>query len=120
MKMNQIILVGRPGKDPETKQTPSGAKVVTISLGIDRRTKDGKSATDWIDCTVWGKTADVAEQYVKKGDRIGVVGSLQTRTWQAQDGTNRKAYFVLVDRLELMGDKKPSTAEQGGDVPFEV
>lgn len=119
--MNQIILVGRPGKEPEVKTTPSNQKVVTLSLGVDRRTKDGKNATDWIDCTIWGKTADVAEKYVKKGDRIGVVGSLQTRTWQAQDGTNRKAFFVLVDRLELLSDKKnPSADGQDIGVPFEV
>ena len=118
--MNYVMLIGRPGREPETKTTPSGSKVVTLSLGVDRKGKDGKKETGWIDCTVWGKTADVVEQYVKKGEKVCVCGSLQTRTWQAQDGQNRKAYFVLVDRVELLGGSRPQNNEQSGDVPFEV
>ena len=119
--MNQIILVGRPGREPETKNTPSGAKVVTISLGVDRRGKNNTKETDWIDCTAWGQTADFVEKYVRKGERIGIIGSLQTRTWQSQDGQNRKAYFVLVDKVELLGSKSDSKPdEESGEVPFEV
>lgn len=118
--MNYVMLIGRTGREPEIKNTPSGSKVVTLSLGVDRKGKDGKKETDWIDCTVWGKTADVVEQYVKKGEKVCVCGSLQTRTWQGQDGQNRKAYFVLVDRVELLGAPKPQNNEQSGDVPFEV
>ena len=118
--MNYVMLIGRTGREPEVKTTPSGSKAVMISLGIDRKTKDGNKETDWIDCTSWGKTADVIEQYVKKGDKVCVSGSLQTRTWQAQDGQKRKAYFVLVDRVELLGGSRPQNNEQSGDVPFEV
>lgn len=134
--MNIITLVGRPGKEPEAKLTPNGNKVVTISLGVDRRGKDNKKETDWIDCQAWGKTADFVEGYVKKGERVGIVGSLQTRTWEAQDGSNRKAYFVVIDKVELMGDKKTESAapvvqaktpsapvqteEVGGELPFEI
>ena len=115
--MNYVMLIGRTGREPETKNTPSGSKVVTLSLVVERKTKDGKE-TDWIDCTCWGKTADVVEQYVKKGDKVCVCGSLQTRTWQAQDGQNRKVYFVLVDRVELLG-ARPQNNESVG-MPFEV
>lgn len=108
--MNNVILIGRPGKEPETRTTPSGAKVVTISLGVDRRTKDNKKETDWIDCTAWGKTADFVEGYVKKGERICIQGQLQTRTWQDQNGQNRKIFFVLVDKCELLGDRRSETA----------
>lgn len=108
--MNIITLVGRPGKEPEAKLTPNGNKVVSISLGVDRRGKDNKKETDWIDCQAWGKTADFVEGYVKKGERVGIVGSLQTRTWEAQDGSNRKAYFVVIDKVELMGDRRDSAA----------
>lgn len=133
--MNIITLVGRPGKEPEAKTTPNGNKVVTISLGVDRRGKDNKKETDWIDCQAWGKTADFVEGYVKKGERVGIVGSLQTRTWEAQDGSNRKAYFVVIDKVELMGDRRDSAAptvqaktpsapvqteEVGGELPFEI
>lgn len=98
--MNQIILVGRPGREPETKQTPSGAKVVTISLGVDRRGKNNTKETDWIDCTAWGQTADFVEKYVRKGE---------------------KAYFVMVDKVELLSSKSDSKPDaESGDVPFEV
>ena len=133
--MNIITLVGRPGKEPEAKTTPNGNKVVTISLGVDRRGKDNKKETDWIDCQAWGKTGDFVEGYVKKGERVGIVGSLQTRTWEAQDGSNRKAYFVVIDKVEMMGDRRDSAApvvqaktpsapvqteEVGGELPFEI
>lgn len=108
--MNNVILIGRPGKEPEVKTTPTGSKVVNFSLGVDRRGKDNKKETDWIDCNAWGKTADFVEGYVKKGDRICVMGQLQTRTWQDQNGQNRKAYFVLIDKVELLGSSKTETA----------
>ena len=118
--MNYVMLIGRAGREPEVKNTPSGSKVVTLSLGVDRKGKDGKKDVDWIDCTSLGKTADVVEAYVKKGEKVCVCGSLQTRTWQGQDGQNRKAYFVLVDKIELLGGSKPQDNGQSGDVPFEV
>lgn len=137
--MNIITLVGRPGKEPEAKLTPNGNKVVNLSLGVDRRGKDNKKETDWIDCQAWGKTADFVEGYVKKGERVGIIGSLQTRTWEAQDGSNRKAYFVVIDKVELMENKKTESAaptvqaekpvqaeaptnqaEEHYDLPFEI
>lgn len=121
--MNIVAIIGRCGRDPEIKTTPSGSKVVALSVGVDRRTKD-KTETDWIDCTAWGKTAEVIEQYVHKGDRIGVKGSLQTRSWQTQDGQNRKTTFVLVDNFDLLSDKKTETPSEiptkPNDMPFEI
>ena len=122
--MNQIILVGRLGKDPESKKTASGTEVVTFSLGVDRRGKDGKKEVDWIDCTAWSKTGEVVMDYVHKGDRLGVIGTLQTRTWQTENGENRKVYFVLVDKVEFLSEPK-TQAEQAptkpeNEVPFEV
>lgn len=134
--MNIITLVGRPGNQPEAKFTANGSKVVNLSLGVDRRGKDNTKETDWIDCTAWGKTADFVEGYVRKGERVGIVGSLQTRTWEADDGSKRKNYFVVIDKVELMENKKPDSAapvvqaktpsapvqteEVGGELPFEI
>ena len=122
--MNQIILVGRLGEDPESKKTASGTEVVTFSLGVDRRGKDNKKEVDWIDCTAWSKTGEVVMGYVHKGDRLGVIGTLQTRTWKTEDGQNRKAYFVMVDKVEFLSEPK-TQAEQAQtkpeyEVPFEV
>ena len=130
--MNSITLVGRLGTAPEGKTTTTGQKVVTFSLGVDRRGKNNQKETDWIDCTAWGKTGDFVEAYAKKGDRFGVVGSLQTRSWTASDGSKRKAYFVLIDKAELLEPKRteepkpePMTVpteepKTEDDMPFEI
>lgn len=121
--MNIVAIIGNCGRDPEVKTTPSGSKVVTLSLGVTRRNKD-KNETDWIDCTAWGKTADFIEQYIHKGDRIGVKGSLQTRSWQTQDGQNRKTYFVLIDNIDLLSERRSEVSSQvptkPDDMPFEI
>ena len=108
--MNSINLTGRLGQDPKVGNVPSGSKVATLSLGVERKTKEGKT-TDWIDCVAWGKTADVIEQYTHKGDRIGITGTLQTRTYETANGDKRKAYEVLIERLEFLGERKPDAAQ---------
>ena len=117
--MNNISLVGRLGKDPETKTTASGSPVTMFSLGVDRISKDKQREVDWIDCTAWGKTGEVIQSWCKKGHRIGVTGSLQTRSWKTDDGQNRKVYFVLVDKVEFLESAK-SGQNNSDDMPFET
>lgn len=107
--MNSINLTGRLGQDPKVGNVPSGSKVATLSLGVERKTKEGKT-TDWIDCVAWGKTADVIEQYTHKGDRIGITGTLQTRTYETASGEKRKVYEVLIEKLEFLGAQSPAQA----------
>ena len=108
--MNSVNLVGRLGQDPKVGNVTSGSKVATLSLGVERKTKEGKT-TDWIDCVAWGKTADVIEQYTHKGERIGITGTLQTRTYETANGDKRKAYEVLIEKLEFLGERKPDAAQ---------
>ena len=108
--MNSINLTGRLGQDPKVGNVPSGSKVATLSLGVERKTKEGKT-TDWIDCVAWGKTADVIEQYTHKGERIGITGTLQTRTYETANGDKRKVYEVLIEKLEFLGERKPDEAQ---------
>lgn len=108
--MNSVNLVGRLGQDPKVGNVPSGSKVATLSLGVERKTKEGKT-TDWIDCVAWGKTADVIEQYLKKGDRIGITGTLQTRTYETANGDKRKVVEILIERLEFLSERKPDAAQ---------
>lgn len=125
--MNNVSIVGRNTKELEAKSLPSGSKVVNFCIAVDRRTKDDK-VTDYIDCVAWGKTADLIAQYVKKGDRIGVIGSITTRSYQDRDGKNRKATEVLVDRVEFLSDvsrhEAPAPEEPAQDepqaLPFEI
>ena len=118
--MNNIVLVGRLGKDPETRNTANGTPVISFSLGVDRIQK-GERVVDWIDCTAFDKTGKLIMDWVKKGHRIGVAGTLQTRSWKDNDNKNHKFTFVMVDKVEFLNDK--SQAEQAptrpDDMPFE-
>lgn len=109
--MNICILSGRTGRDPEVKTTPSGSKVVSFSIAIDKRGKDGQKETTWANCTAWGKTADFVQQYVKKGSAIEIVGQFQTRTYE-KDGQMKTVSFFLVDKVGFQQGSAPSTEQQ--------
>ena len=98
--MNIVILTGRMTKDAETKTLSTGSTITSFTLAVDR---GGKSKeTDFIDCKAWGKTGDFVSQYFSKGKPITVVGKIQTRTYEAQDGSKRKVVDVLVASVEFV------------------
>ena len=98
--MNIVILTGRMTKDAETKTLSTDSTITSFTLAVDR---GGKSKeTDFIDCKAWGKTGDFVSQYFSKGKPITVVGKIQTRTYEAQDGSKRKVVDVLVDSVEFV------------------
>lgn len=117
--MNNISLIGRLTKEPELKSTSNGNKVISFCLAVDRRTKE--KATDWIDCVAWNKTAEIIAQYCHKGKMLSVTGSLQTRTWEGNDGNKHKVTEVNVMSIDLLGgsDKadKPSEEAVTADEP---
>ena len=116
--MNVVVLSGRVGKKPEVRNTPTGQKAVTFSVANDRKDKSGNKITDWFNCTAWGNTADFIEQYVDKGSAIEVTGSLQTRSWETEDGQKKTIYFVLVDKVNFsVGNTKKE--EKAEELPFE-
>lgn len=105
--MNSVVLVGRTTKDIELRRTGSGTAVASFTLAVNRdfRTQDGQDA-DFIQCVAWKKTAELLEQYVHKGDRIAVTGSIRTRNYTGNDG--RKVYVteVLANNVEFLETKK--------------
>ena len=105
--MNKVILIGRFGKDPEVKTTSGGNNVAAFAIAVDRdyRAGDGNRITDWISCTAWKKTADFIGKYFHKGDKILVEGSLQTRSYEAQDGSKRNVCDVVVNHCEFVDGK---------------
>lgn len=107
--MNNVILIGRLTKDPETTQTQSGHTVVRFSLAVDRRGRD--AGADFPTCVAFDKTAELIGKYCKKGDRLGVIGRIQTGSYE-KDG--RKVYTtdVIVHEIELMGGKREESAPQ--------
>lgn len=118
--MNSVILVGRMVADPELKTTQTGLEVTSFRVAVDRPySKDGEKKADFIDVVAWRKTAAFICQYFSKGKPIAVKGSLQTRTYETQDGSKRYVTEVLADNVEFVpGNKKDAqTGAQGYSRP---
>lgn len=104
--MNKVILMGRLVADPELKTTPSGLSVTTVRVAVNRRfSADGTNTADFFDVVCWRQTADFVAKYFTKGRMIGVVGSLQTRSWTDKNGNKRYVTEVIADEAYFCGDK---------------
>lgn len=106
--MNRVVLVGRLTRDPELRAMPSGNNVASFTLAINRnfKNKDGNIDADFINVSVFGKQAENVSKYVFKGSLLGVEGRIQTRSYDAQDGSKRYVTEVIADQVEFMGSKK--------------
>lgn len=114
MSLNLVNLVGRVGGDPDVKYFESGSVKCRLTLAVDRRTRNDDQP-DWFNLELWGKTAEVAANYVRKGGLIGVSGALKLDTWQDKaTGVDRSSPVIRVDRLELLGSKRDNEAAAGG------
>ena len=112
--VNKVILVGNLGRDPEIRTMQSGDKVANLSLATsetwnDRQTGERRERTEWHRVVIFGRVADVAEQYLRKGSKVYVEGSLQTRKWQDQSGQDRYSTEVV-----LSGPRGQMTMLDGG------
>jgi len=105
--MNKVILVGRLTKDPELRATTSGISVCSFTVACDRKfVKAGEERkADFINCIAWRQSAEAISKYFTKGNRIALEGSIQTRTWQDNEGKNRYATEVVVDQWEFAQSK---------------
>ena len=100
MSLNIVNLVGRVGRDPEVKYFESGTVLCTLTLAVNRRSSKRDEA-DWFNLKIWGKTAEIAANYVRKGSLIGVHGSLEIETWKDRNtGVDRSSPIIKVDRLD--------------------
>lgn len=107
--MNKVILIGRLVADPEIRSTNSGTKVASYRLAVDRRKKsDGTQEADFFTCIAWDKSASFVQQYLSKGRKIAVEGRLQSRTYDAQDGSKRSVVEVMVDSHEFCDSNNQS------------
>ena len=105
MGINSVTLVGRAGRDPEVRYFESGTVVANLTMAVNRRNRDDEP--DWFNLEIWGKQAQVAADYVKKGSLIGITGSFKLDSWKDRNtGEDRNKPVVRVDRLELLGSKK--------------
>ena len=126
--MNKVILMGRLARDPDVRTTQSGKSVAQMTLAVDRRRgADGKQDADFLALIAWEKIADIAATSLHKGSKILVEGRLQSRSYNAQDGSKRYVTEVIVSNLEFCEGRKQETSETTGqfgnpvsdrDIPF--
>ena len=117
--MNKTILMGRITKDIELRQTQSGTAVASFTIAVNRRfTKEGQQNADFINCVAWKQQAEFISKHFGKGRMIGIVGNLQSRSWEGQDGKKQYATDVVVDEVYFTGEKKEeaTTGNSGADV----
>lgn len=106
--MNKVVLVGRLTKDPELRNTNSGLPVAAFTVAINRtfKNKEGNYDADFINVSIFGKQAENVSKYCFKGSQVGVDGRIQTRSYDAEDGTKRYVTEVIADNVEFLGSKK--------------
>ena len=111
--VNKVIIVGNLGADPETRYLPSGEAVTNIRVATSDRWKDKtsgemKEATEWHRISFFGRLAEVAGEYLKKGSQVYVEGSLRTRKWQDKEGQDRYSTDIRADVMQMLGRKEGS------------
>lgn len=119
--VNKVILIGNLGRDPEVRFTQGGTPVANFTMATTERWNDPsgekKERTEWHRIVVWGKQAEVAAEYLKKGRSVYVEGSLQTREWTDRDGNKRYTTEVRAQRLQFLGARPD---DRGGSAPAPV
>lgn len=113
--MNKVILMGRLTRDPDVRTTQGGKSVAQMTLAVDRRRgADGQQEADFLSLVAWEKLADIAGQYLHKGSKILVEGRLQSRSYDAQDGSKRYVTEVILSGLEFCESRKQEAAGPAG------
>ena len=116
--VNKVIIVGNLGKDPETRYAPSGDAVTNIVVATTETWKDKASgekreATEWHRVVFFGKLAEIAGQYLKKGSQVYLEGKLKTRKWQDKDGQDRFTTEINADEMKMLGSKGDGQQQEG-------
>lgn len=107
---NLVVLTGRLTADPELKTTSNGISVTAFSIAVDRRYRSGEERqTDFINIVAWRQSAEFITKYFKKGNLIGIEGSIQTRRYQDKNGNNRTAFEVVVNNVQFVESKRDSS-----------
>jgi single-strand DNA-binding protein len=108
--INKVILVGNLGKDPETRYMPSGSAVTNLTLATSESWKDKQSGeqqerTEWHKVAMFGRLAEIAAEYLRKGSQVYIEGKLRTRKWQDKEGKDRWTTEIVADEMQMLGGK---------------
>ncbi len=119
--VNKVILVGNLGRDPEVRYLPDGTAITNISVATTDTWKDKsgekQERTEWHRIAFFGRLAEIAGEYLKKGSQVYIEGRLQTRKWQDKDGQDRYTTEIVADRLQMLGSRQAgdrSPSQTGG------
>ena len=114
MSVNKVILVGRLGRDPEVRYMPNGEAVANFSLATSEQWKDKSGAkqekTEWHNITMYRRLAEIAGDYLKKGQEVYIEGKIQSRKYTGKDGIERVAYDIIASEMKMIGGKGDSNA----------
>lgn len=129
MSVNKVILVGRLGRDPETRYTSGGQAVCNFSLATDESYKDRsgerQKRTEWHKIVLWGKLAELGQQYLKKGSQVYLEGRIQSRQWDDKEGQKRTSFEIVATAMKFLGGRgdgsmgRSPEPEMGHSVPME-
>lgn len=114
--INKVIVVGNLGRDPETKYMPSGDAMTNIAVATTDKWKDKasgeqKEATEWHRISFFGKLAEIAGQYLKKGSQVYIEGKLRTRKWQDKDGVEKYTTEIIADTMQMLGSRQGASSQ---------
>jgi single-strand DNA-binding protein len=115
--LNSVMLMGHLGADPETRSTPSGLQVTNMRIATTEKWKDKQNGaamekTEWHSIVLWGRLAELANEYLRKGSPIYIQGKLQTRKWQDKEGHDRYSTEIVAQSMQFLGGK-PDGARGG-------
>ncbi len=119
--INKVILIGNLGRDPETRYMPSGGAVTNITVATsetwkDKNTGQDQERTEWHRVVFFNRLAEIAGEYLRKGSKVYVEGSLRTRKWQGQDGQDRYTTEIVANEMQML-DSRGGGREMGYDAP---
>jgi single-strand DNA-binding protein len=116
--VNKVIIVGNLGKDPETRYMPSGSAVTNLRIATTEAWKDKQSGeqqerTEWHAVAMFGRLAEIAAEYLRKGSQVYIEGKLRTRKWQDKEGKDRYTTEIVADEMQMLGGKGGGGASAG-------
>ncbi|OAM37800.1 single-stranded DNA-binding protein [Eikenella sp. NML120348] len=124
MSLNKVILIGRLGRDPETRYMPNGDAVCNFSIATSESWKDQsgqkKERTEWHNITMYRKLAEIAAQYLKKGSQVYIEGRIQSRKYTGKDGIERTAFEIIASEMKMLGGKADGGEGQHTPAPQPV
>ncbi len=118
--VNKVIIVGNLGRDPETRYAPNGDAICNITVATtdswkDKQTGEKKEQTEWHRVSFYGRLAEIAGQYLRKGSAVYVEGSLRTRKWQDKEGQDRYTTEIRAEQMQMLGSRQGSGGGGGGE-----